>query len=138
VDAVRADLKPTVRVDLVGRADLVTLAAVLQAADLLVTGDTGPMHLASALDVPVVAVFGPSDPARWGPASARARVVRVSLPCSLNQFGVARAMSLACAGLPRGRERGCGYDAAVGLLRPLRPTATPVAWSRWRTNQTRS
>ena len=83
VDAVKADLAPTVRcVDLTGRADLVTLAAVLAKASLLVTGDTGPMHLAAALDVPVVAVFGPSDPARWGPFSPRARVVRVPLPCS--------------------------------------------------------
>ncbi len=83
VDAVKADLEPAVRrVDLAGRADLVTLAAVLEKANLLVTGDTGPMHLAAALDVPVVAVFGPSDPTRWGPFSPRARVVRVSLPCS--------------------------------------------------------
>lgn len=68
--------------DLCGRADLVTLAAVLQRASLLVTGDTGPMHLAAALDVPQVAVFGPSDPRRWGPASDRALVVRAQLPCS--------------------------------------------------------
>jgi ADP-heptose:LPS heptosyltransferase len=83
VDAVKADLAPTVRcADLSGRVDLVALAAVLSRANLLVTGDTGPMHLAAALDVPTVAVFGPSDPARWGPFSPRARVVRVSLPCS--------------------------------------------------------
>jgi lipopolysaccharide heptosyltransferase II len=83
VDAVKADLDPGVRcLDLVGRIDLVTLAAVLEKADLLITGDTGPMHLAAALDTPLIAVFGPSDPERWGPFSERARVVRVSLPCS--------------------------------------------------------
>ncbi len=83
VDAVKADLQAGVRcLDLAGRVDLVTLAAVLERATLLVTGDTGPMHLAAALDVPVVAIFGPSDPARWGPFSERARVVRVQLPCS--------------------------------------------------------
>jgi ADP-heptose:LPS heptosyltransferase len=69
-------------VDLCGRADLVTLAAVLDRSRLLITGDTGPMHLAAALDVPLVAVFGPSDPRRWGPFSDRARVVRADLPCS--------------------------------------------------------
>jgi lipopolysaccharide heptosyltransferase II len=120
VDAVKADLEPTVRcVDLAGRADLVTLAAVLEKASLLVTGDTGPMHMAAALDVPVVAVFGPSDPARWGPFSSRARVVRVSLPCS------------PCNRIRRPPERCRGhipdclaavsadavYDAAVGVLR---------------------
>lgn len=83
VDAVKAGLRPdVVCLDLVGVVDLVTLAAVLERASLLITGDTGPMHLAAALDVPLVAVFGPSDPARWGPFSERARVVRVQLPCS--------------------------------------------------------
>ncbi len=48
----------------------------------MITGDTGPMHLAAALDVPLVAVFGPSDPRRWGPASGRAHVVRADLACS--------------------------------------------------------
>lgn len=82
-DVVKAGLGPDVEcVDLVGTVDLVTLAAVLERSDLLITGDTGPMHLAAALDVPVVAVFGPSDPARWGPWSPRARVVRAQLPCS--------------------------------------------------------
>ncbi len=83
VETVRQALGPRIDViDLVGRADLVTLAAVLERVDLLVTGDTGPMHLAAALDIPMVAVFGPSDPSRWGPVSSAARVVRVSLPCS--------------------------------------------------------
>jgi ADP-heptose:LPS heptosyltransferase len=40
------------------------------------------MHLAAALGVPVVAIFGPSDPARYAPRDDRTRVVRVELPCS--------------------------------------------------------
>jgi len=83
VDQMKSGLRREVEcLDLAGRVDLVTLAAVLEEADLLLTGDTGPMHLAAALDVPLVAVFGPSDPARWGPVSGSARVVRVQLPCS--------------------------------------------------------
>jgi len=62
--------------------DLVTVAAVLQQLDLFVTGDTGPMHLAHAVGTPIVAVFGPSDPARYAPRGLRDRVVRVDLPCS--------------------------------------------------------
>jgi lipopolysaccharide heptosyltransferase II len=65
-----------------GEFDLPSLAAVLACCDLLVTGDTGPMHLAAAVQTPVVAVFGPSDPARYGPLSASSRIVRVDLPCS--------------------------------------------------------
>ncbi len=119
VDAVKAEIHPSVRcVDLVGRADLVTLAAVLDAADLLVTGDTGPMHLASALDVPLVAVFGPSDPVRWGPSSTRSRVVRVSLPCSpCNRI---RRPPERCRGhVPdclAAVSAGAVYDAAADLL----------------------
>jgi ADP-heptose:LPS heptosyltransferase len=119
VDAVKADLGPEVRsVDLVGRADLVTLAAVLERANLLITGDTGPMHLAAALDVPVVAVFGPSDPARWGPFSERARVVRVPPPCSpCNRI---RRPPERCRGhVPdclAAVSAGAVYDAACGVL----------------------
>jgi lipopolysaccharide heptosyltransferase II len=83
VDTLKRHMGPDAScVDLCGRVDLETLAAVLDRASLLITGDTGPMHLAAALDVPLVAVFGPSDPRRWGPASARAHVVRADLPCS--------------------------------------------------------
>jgi lipopolysaccharide heptosyltransferase II len=83
VDTMKTGLRSDLAcLDLVGAVDLVTLAAVLERASLLITGDTGPMHLAAALDVPVVAVFGPSDPSRWGAFSEKARVVRVQLPCS--------------------------------------------------------
>ena len=58
------------------------LAAVLHAAALLLTGDTGPMHLAAAVGTPVLAVFGPSMPWRYGPLVEPHRVVRVDLPCS--------------------------------------------------------
>jgi ADP-heptose:LPS heptosyltransferase len=69
-------------VDVAGRLDLLTLAAVIERLDLLVTGDTGPMHLAVAVSTPVVAVFGPSDPARYAPRGPSDRIVRVDLPCS--------------------------------------------------------
>lgn len=68
--------------DTVGAAGLLPLAALLTRFALLVTPDTGPMHLASALGTPLVALFGPSSPARWGPLSPAAAVVRVDLPCS--------------------------------------------------------
>jgi heptosyltransferase-1 len=53
------------------------LVALLRRTDLFVGGDSGPMHLAAAMAVPTVALFGPTDPARngpWGPG--RAGVVR--------------------------------------------------------------
>ena len=58
-------------VDLAGRTTLRELASVLAACDLLVTADTGPMHIAVAVGTPVVALFGATDPARHGPYGAR-------------------------------------------------------------------
>jgi ADP-heptose:LPS heptosyltransferase len=82
VDIARAGLPPARVLDLTDGVDLLTAAAVLERLDLLVTGDTGPMHLAHAIGTPVVAVFGPSDPVRYAPRGLHDRVVRVDLPCS--------------------------------------------------------
>jgi len=50
-----------------GRTSLKQLVALISRLDVLVTGDTGPMHIAAALGVPTVALFGPTDPAKTGP-----------------------------------------------------------------------
>jgi heptosyltransferase-1 len=52
------------------------LIALTRRAALFIGGDTGPMHLAAAFGVPVVALFGPTDPARNGPYSMRSIVLR--------------------------------------------------------------
>jgi heptosyltransferase-1 len=52
------------------------LVALTRRAKLFVGGDTGPMHLAAALTIPVVAIFGPTDPARNGPYGTRSMVLR--------------------------------------------------------------
>jgi heptosyltransferase-1 len=56
--------------------DLSQLIALTRRAELFIGGDTGPMHLAAACTVPVVALFGPTDPARNGPYTSRAKVLR--------------------------------------------------------------
>ncbi len=82
-DAFLSALGPDIPVvNLTGTLDLVQLAAVLQQLNLFLGCDSGPMHLAAAVGTPVVAVFGPSDPARWGPLGGPADSVRVDLPCS--------------------------------------------------------
>jgi lipopolysaccharide heptosyltransferase I len=63
-------------------SDLPALATLLRGAQLVVGGDTGPVHLAHALGTPVVAVMGPTDPARHGPYAAPGAVVAHHLPCS--------------------------------------------------------
>ena len=52
------------------------LIALTRRASLFIGGDTGPMHLAAALKIPVVAIFGPTDPARNGPYGTRSIVLR--------------------------------------------------------------
>lgn len=69
-------------VSLAGETDLIQLAAVLEKVDLLVTNDTGPMHLAAAVGTPVVAIFGPTDPQLTGPYGKGHRVLKSSVYCS--------------------------------------------------------
>lgn len=122
VDAVKRMLGREVSVkDLCGVLDLPALAAVLERLDLLITGDTGPMHLAAAVGTPVVAVFGPSDPARYAPVASA--VVRVDLPCSpCNRIRLPPAR---CVGHTPDCLTGVSvdavYDAALALLSPGRP-----------------
>jgi 3-deoxy-D-manno-octulosonic-acid transferase/heptosyltransferase-1 len=68
--------------DFSGRTTLPMLAALYQRSVLLVTTDTGPMHLAAAVDTPVVALFGPTAPWRTGPYGDGHRVVRTAPSCS--------------------------------------------------------
>jgi 3-deoxy-D-manno-octulosonic-acid transferase/heptosyltransferase-1 len=69
-------------VDLAGRTTLRDLACLFRQAALLVTTDSGPMHLAAAVETPVVALFGPTDPARTGPYGDGHTVIRMEMPCS--------------------------------------------------------
>ena len=55
---------------------LTQLIALTHRARLFIGGDTGPMHLAAALGVPVIAIFGPTNPARNGPFGTRSIVLR--------------------------------------------------------------
>jgi heptosyltransferase-1 len=61
---------------------LAELAAWLRGARLVIGGDTGPLHLAHALGAPVLALHGPTDPARHGPYGAPERAMFRLLPCS--------------------------------------------------------
>jgi ADP-heptose:LPS heptosyltransferase len=65
--------------DRVGKTSLAELVEVLNGARLVVSCDTGPMHLAVALSKPVVALFGPADPRRTGPY--RGVVIQKALDC---------------------------------------------------------
>lgn len=71
-------------VSLCGRTTVDELLALLERADLVASGDSGPLHLAAALGRPVIGIYGPTDPRIHGPAFSVAAVSihRYDLPCS--------------------------------------------------------
>jgi heptosyltransferase-2 len=68
--------------DLVGRTNLRQALGVLSQLNLLITNDSGLMHAAAALSVPLLALFGSTDPGATGPFTSRATVIRHPQPCS--------------------------------------------------------
>ncbi len=69
-------------VSLCGRTTLGEAMALIKRCNLFLTNDTGLMHVAAAFSVPVVAIFGSTDPVATGPISRNARIVRHSIDCS--------------------------------------------------------
>jgi len=67
---------------LAGETSLGELMGALESLTVLVTNDSGPMHLASALGVPTVAIFGPTYERETGPLGGNARVIRKQVECS--------------------------------------------------------
>ena len=124
VEKVVAELGGISRIDVCGQLDLVDLAAVLAQLDVLVTGDTGPMHLASAVSTPVVALFGPADPRRYGPSSPRQRILRVDLPCS--PCGLVRLPPERCRGHVPDCMDGIRVDTVVAATLEVLDEAGPL------------
>ncbi len=67
-------------------SDLLTLAALIQHARLLVTVDSAPMHLAAALQTPQVALFGPTNPLHWRPRETPALILQAGQAAPLREF----------------------------------------------------
>ena len=68
--------------NLCGATSLPEMIEWVRLCDLMVTNDTGPMHVAAALGRPLVALFGPTAPERTGPYGQLENVLRLDLPCS--------------------------------------------------------
>jgi len=83
--AIREKLHTTV-LDLSGQLDLLSLAALIEYARLLVTVDSAPMHLASAAGTPQVILFGPTNPFHWRPRKSPAAILFGESPEPLHHF----------------------------------------------------
>ncbi len=79
-DTIAAGL-PGCVVNLAGRTSLAEMGGLLQGMDVLVSNDSGPSHIAAALGVPCVVVFGPTNPDRTGPYGPQHRIAKTNLPC---------------------------------------------------------
>ncbi|NQT75019.1 MAG: glycosyltransferase family 9 protein [Candidatus Omnitrophica bacterium] len=69
-------------IDLTGRTDLNELFALIERLEILLTGDSACMHIASDLGVKVAAIFGPTDPEEYGPTGKDDIVIRKKLKCA--------------------------------------------------------
>ena len=74
--------EPQRSLNLCGETSLPEMIEWLRLCQLMVTNDTGPMHVAAALGKPLVAIFGPTEPRRTGPYGHLESVLRIDLPCS--------------------------------------------------------
>jgi ADP-heptose:LPS heptosyltransferase len=79
--------------DLSGQLDLLSLAALIERARLLVTVDSAPMHLASAAGTPQVILFGPTNPFHWRPRKSPAAILFGESPEPLHHFQAREAKS---------------------------------------------
>jgi heptosyltransferase-2 len=68
--------------NLIGKTSIRQMMAVLASCRLVVTNDSGPMHVAAAFDIPIVAVFGPTDHSTTSPWSKNSRIVRKATACA--------------------------------------------------------
>ena len=128
VDAVKQGMK-SCAVDLVGQLNLGELGAVLKRCRVVLANDSGPMHLAVAVGAPVVAIFGPSDPAIYGPYGQDGAVARSNLECSPC---FKQGWAPAC---PEARcMSGLSVDAVWSLVEAKLnvPTAEAAAWASTR------
>jgi ADP-heptose:LPS heptosyltransferase len=103
--------------DAVGSTSLPQLAALLARCTAVVSGDTGALHMAVALDRPVVGLYGPTSPALTGPYGSQHRVLWSSRPCS------------PCNRRPTCEDFGCMTDLTppqvLASLAEVLPSSTP-------------
>lgn len=69
-------------IDLTGKTSLAQAASLIARCRLLITNDSGLMHVAAALEVPLIAIFGSTDPQRTGPLSRNSRILQKPVPCA--------------------------------------------------------
>lgn len=83
-------------INLAGKSSIIETGSLLKEMDLLIANDSGPMHMAVALGVPVLAIYGPTDPERTGPYGAKNRLAKTSLDCQPCFSRICRREGIPC------------------------------------------
>ena len=69
-------------VDIIGKTTIRQAAAVLNKCKLFIGNDSALLHIAAAVDIPTISIFGPTDPAIFAPRGAKHYMIKSKLPCS--------------------------------------------------------
>jgi len=85
--------------DLTGKTTLLQLAPLLPAANVVITNDSATLHLASYLNLPIVAIFGPTNEAKYGPWSDNYRIVNKEIFCRPCEKAQCKFVTLGCMSL---------------------------------------
>lgn len=67
--------------NLVGKTSLREMAIIIKNAKLIISGDSGPMHIAYSMDKDVIALMGPTNPIKWGPYGEKSKIILVDHNC---------------------------------------------------------
>ena len=99
-----AETEPARCLDLTGKTSLPEMVEWIRLSELMITNDSGPMHIAAALKKPVVALFGPTEPVDTGPYGQRENVIQLTQP-----------PCIPCM------KRECSYEKPLACLRDITP-----------------
>jgi lipopolysaccharide heptosyltransferase II len=80
-EEIRQKINSEKALNLAGKISFRCLAYILSESSLLITNDTGTMHLASAMKCPIIAIFGPGNPHRYGPIGTKNIVLHTRMDC---------------------------------------------------------
>jgi predicted lipopolysaccharide heptosyltransferase III len=117
VTAIKSETRQQKIIDLSGKTDLLTLAALIAGARLLVTVDSAPMHLAAATHTPQVILFGPTNPFHWRPKESPAIILQGKTPEPATEFSPVQPR------LPMSQISTEGVISAMDLLLSRHATA---------------